>query len=879
MKGGFVTRSGSKRGVAPPRASVNQEAMVRMAQRKGSDLVSSMNPEAVHPAMAPLCQEGAEAYVLLDRPSPTVDATGRIQDGAAGRYLLDVARSVGLSVAVDHVCRTMPPENREPKKYEIEAFREDVLRSIDESGCNVVVLAGNAAVRWGLGSATPREGYETAQRRFWPMKVGDRTVMVTAIADPVHVWGMIESQDPSWNRPGWRTEEATAAFRKNLELAKAMSQALADPERSARVADVEKLKARVEVLTDYGAILEALEDIESAGKPVAYDIETTALRPYGEHARISTMSIANEDRCIAFPYRHADSGFSRAQVESIKGAMRSLFEAVPTCVAHNSPFESEWMAVEYGIDFLFDTHQSCTMQQAYILDERQGALSLNFLSLLYFGVELKSLTDVNTKFVELNNMHELLLYNGLDTLLTLMIWKRQNARLKKVPSLAFAAESQRARIRPLVVAQVKGMPVAQEVVRKQRYELEGSIQIVEGELAALPEVKKFAAATGEFNPTSVPQLLDFFEGLGHHEVEIQERDGVRRSVDEEVLAAIRASKGPGARVAEMLSEYRGLTRNAGTYIRPLDSTERDTLVFRDGHIHPQFKMSRTATGRLSAADPNVQNYPKRSAEGKRVRQCYRAPEGHVFLSIDYSQLEACVIAMLSEDPVWMGMVSSGYDAHTEWSGIVANQAPYALEKETGAKSWDEATPKQRKEYRGLIKNKLVFPAFFGASMNSIAGYLGVDQGDAKVIFDQFWSTFEGVKQWQDRLIAQYHDRRFTECATGRRRYGPFPNKSMVLNSPVQGTASDIVVEAMRRISDHAHATNQPWLHPVLNIHDDVTFIVPESELENCVPYLMQEMVKPLGPFCRVPLSVEAEVGPDWASQTEYASLRGEAWPS
>lgn len=877
MKGGFVTRSGSKRGVAPARASLNQAAMVRMAQNQGSSLVEGMNPEAVNPAMAPLCQEGAKVYVLLDRPTPTVDATGSVKEGAAGRYLLEQCRSLGLPVVVDHVCRTMPPENREPKKYELEAFRQDVLDSIEASGCNVVVVCGNMATRWAMGSATPREGYEVAQRRFWPMRVGSRAVMVTSTADPLHVWGMIEAQDPTWNRPGWRTEEATSRFRKNLELAQSMAEALDDPARSARVASIDELKAQVEVLTSYTEILEALEDIESAGKPVAYDIETTALRPYGQHARISTMSIANEDRCVAFPYRHADSGFSRAQVESIGGAMRSLFEAVPACVAHNAPFECEWMAVEYGPEFLFNTHHECTMNQAYILDERQGALSLNFLSLLYFGLELKTLTDVNTKFVELNNMHELLLYNGLDTLLTLMIWKRQTRRIKKVPSLEFAAESQRSRIRPLVLAQVKGMPVAQDVVRKQRFELEGSIQIVETELAALPEVKKFAAETGEFNPTSVPQLLDFFEGLGHHEVEIQERDGVRRSVDEEVLAAIRASKGPGARVAERLSEYRALTRNAGTYIRPLDAAEPDTLVFRDGNVHCQFKMTRTGTGRLSAADPNLQNYPKRSADGKRVRQCYRAPEGHVLLSVDYSQLEACVIAMLSEDPVWMGMVSSGYDAHTEWAEIVANQAPYALEKAVGAKSWDEATPKQRKEYRGLIKNKLVFPAFFGASLNSVAGYLDIDVADAKVVFEQFWDTFQGVKQWQDRLVGQYHARRFTECATGRRRYGPFPNKSVVLNSPVQGTACDIVIEAMTRISDHAHATNQPWLHARIQIHDDLTFIIPEEHLESSVAYIMEEMVKPLGPFCRVPLSVEAEVGTDWSNQKEYASLRGEAW--
>lgn len=877
MKGGFVTRSGSKRGVAPARASLNQAAMVRMAQSRGASLVDGMNPGAVTPNVPPLCQPGAKAYVLLDRPSPTVDATGQISDGAAGRYLLDQCRAVGLPVVVDHICRTMPPDNREPQKYEVEAWRGEVLAAIEASDCNVVVVCGNMAVRWAMGTASPREGWETAQRRFWPMKVGDRTVMVTAVADPLHVWGLIESQDPTWNRPGWRTEEATSRFRKNLELAQSMAKALDDPDRQARVADIDQLKSRVEVLTSYSDIMLALEDIEAAGKPVAYDIETTALRPYGEHARISTMSIANEDRCIAFPYRHADSGFSRAQVEAIGGAMRSLFEAVPACVAHNAPFECEWMAVEYGTDFLFDTHHECTMNQAYVLDERQGALSLNFLSLLYFGVELKSLTDVNTKFVELNNMHELLLYNGLDTLLTLMIWKRQTARLRKVSSLEFANESQRARIRPLVVAQVKGMPVAQEVVRKQKFELEGSIQILETEIAALDVVKQYIADNGEFNPTSVPQLLDLFESLGCHQIEIQERDGVRRSVDEEVLQAIRAEKGPGAALAEMLTEYRALTRNAGTYIRPLDIGERDTLVYRDGHIHPQFKMTRTATGRLSAADPNVQNYPKRSAEGKRIRQCYRAPEGHVILSIDYSQLEACVIAMLSEDPVWMGMVSEGYDAHSEWAEIVARQAPYALLKDVGAASWDEATPKQRKEYRGLIKNKLVFPAFFGASLSSVAGYLGLEQGDAKVVFDQFWDTFAGVKQWQDRLVDQYHQRRYTECATGRRRYGPFSNKSMVLNSPVQGTASDIVVESMRRISDHAHATNQPWLHPVLNIHDDVTFIVPKAELENCVPYLMEEMTKPLGPFCRVPLSVEAEIGDDWASQKEYASHRGQAW--
>lgn len=878
MKGGFVTRSGGKRGIAPARVQVNKAAMVKMASKIGERAADSMNPEAKTPGMAPHLPEDAEVYFVGESPSAHADEVGDIKAGAFGRKVLDSCRAQGIVPALDHACRTLAPSGG-LEKYQVEAFRESVESSIDSTDCKLIVGCGNLGSQWLLGSSMPTGGsgsepYEIVRGRFFPVIIKGKVYMATVIQSPERL--AYEFANMKYKRPGWRLEESDAIFSRDMEMIAAMVRKL-DKSGAPKVPSAEQLKAKVEVLTDTAEILSALEGMKLDNLPIAYDIETTALRPYSESSRISTMAIASDKRCIAFPYRHADSGFGKNSVESIKSAMEDLFISAPVCVAHNAPFELEWMGVEYGIDFLFQMKSDCTLQQAYILDQRGGAMSLNWLSVQYFGLHLKSLTDVNTKYVELNNMHELLVYNGLDALVTLKLWQRQSKRLERNPSLRFAADSQNRRVRTLVVAQIQGMPVDQEQVKRQKFQLEGSVQILEKEIMELPVVRQYSEDHGQFNPLSGVQLTNLFESIGHKEIEVEERGEIKRSVDSDVLSKIAASGGPGAALALSVVELRAISKNAGTYIGPLDKSSEVSIVHEDGLVHPQFKVSRTSTGRLSCADPNIQNYPKRTEDGKRIRTCYAAPEGHSIVSVDYSQLEACVIAMLSEDPVWMGMVSEGYDAHMEWSEIVAKQAPYALKADTGAESWDQATKKQRKEYRGLIKNKLVFPAFFGATQFSISGYLGITESDAATIFEQFWSTFSGVKAWQDRLVDQYKQRRYTECATGRRRYGPLSNKSMVLNSPVQGTASDIVVESMCRISDYAQATGRKWLHPRVNIHDDITFILPNDKLEKAVGYIMREMTKPIGPWCRVPLSVEAEVGPNWAEMETFAAHRGMTW--
>jgi DNA polymerase-1 len=168
----------------------------------------------------------------------------------------------------------------------------------------------------------------------------------------------------------------------------------------------------------------------------------------------------------------------------------------------------------------------------------------------------------------------------------------------------------------------------------------------------------------------------------------------------------------------------------------------------------------------------------------------------------------------------------------------------------------------------LVKNKLVFPAFYGASAKSIAGYLtgafGCEVAEDFVddILDKFWHVLSGMKRWQDKLVKQYYEVGYVTTLGGRKHRYPL-NPNQVINHPFQGTAAELVSDAMVRLSYLAVQTGEWHLHPVLNIHDDLTFFVPENKLYKALEVIIKEMLVFDFPWVNVPLSLEISVGHNW----------------
>jgi DNA polymerase I len=192
-----------------------------------------------------------------------------------------------------------------------------------------------------------------------------------------------------------------------------------------------------------------------------------------------------------------------------------------------------------------------------------------------------------------------------------------------------------------------------------------------------------------------------------------------------------------------------------------------------------------------------------------------APKGYVLAAFDYGQLEGCTAAMCSRDKVLVKALWEDYDIHMEWAVKTAKLYP-------------DIPHDNMKVFRSIIKNKLIFPAIFGAQNESIAGYLNMPDHVIEKLMDEFWTTFHRLKQWQDRLMKTYYEVGYVESPAGRRHHYLL-TRNQAINHPVQSFACDIVCDAVVRLSMEARATGNWHLHPVLNIHDDLTFVLGPAD--------------------------------------------------
>jgi DNA polymerase I-like protein with 3'-5' exonuclease and polymerase domains len=253
----------------------------------------------------------------------------------------------------------------------------------------------------------------------------------------------------------------------------------------------------------------------------------------------------------------------------------------------------------------------------------------------------------------------------------------------------------------------------------------------------------------------------------------------------------------------------------------------------------------------------MQNFPQR--KDSWIRKQIVAPKGHVFVALDYGQLEGCTAAMVSKDKVLVKALWEDYDIHMEWAQKLA-----ARYSEIGVAD---------KALRARVKNKLVFPAIFGAKNSSIADYLKVPEDVIDDIMDEFWETFDGLAEWQDALMQHYYEHGWVASPTGRRHHYPL-TRNQAINHPVQSFACDIVCYAMNELSARAVETGQWHLHPVLNIHDDLTFVIPDNDdiLEEAITTIYKVMLTPPYKEVNVPLSVSVSVGPAWYGMQEIGKF-------
>jgi len=358
------------------------------------------------------------------------------------------------------------------------------------------------------------------------------------------------------------------------------------------------------------------------------------------------------------------------------------------------------------------------------------------------------------------------------------------------------------------------------------------------------ELDIYKAAGGEFNIGSTPQLRTvLFERL---KLPVQKRTKTGASTDVEELEQLAAM---GHEVPRLLIEYRELSKLQSTYVDALPGY----INTQTGRVHTSFNQTGAATGRLSSSNPNLQNIPVRTPRGGEIRRAFVAPPGHLLLAADYSQVELRLLAHLSEDPAFVAAFQRGGDIHRQTAAVIFGVPE---ERVTG-------------EMRARAKT-INFATIYGQGALALSRQLGITLEEAKAFIKQYFERFAGVRAWLDRTIDEARQRGFVETLFGRRRYIPelrdrnfsiraFGERTAT-NSPLQGSAADLIKVAMIRI--HA-SLDQADLRAkmLLQVHDELVFEIPEAERAVAAALVKREMEDVAS--LRVPLVVSVGAGKNW----------------
>ncbi len=304
----------------------------------------------------------------------------------------------------------------------------------------------------------------------------------------------------------------------------------------------------------------------------------------------------------------------------------------------------------------------------------------------------------------------------------------------------------------------------------------------------------------------------------------------------------------------MIAKYRELAKLASTYIEPLIKQVNP----KTGRIHTSYSQTLVATGRLSSSNPNLQNIPAGSDHGIKVRSAFVAPQGKVFLSADYSQIELRVLAHMTKDKALVDAFLHDRDIH----------------KQTASQLFDVPLDKVTHEQRQIGK-KINFSIIYGLTPYGLAKDLGIKPGEAKEYIDKYFQQYTGVAKWIEKTVEYAQENGYVQTLMGRRRYVPDINeqnktlfqaaKRIATNSPIQGTSAEIIKLAMIEI-DKIIAENRLEAVIVLQIHDELVLELPKDELDK-VGKMVEKVMNNVVEWA-IPLKTTIRTGKNWEQITK-----------
>ena len=509
-------------------------------------------------------------------------------------------------------------------------------------------------------------------------------------------------------------------------------------------------------------------------------------------------------------------------------------------ILEEKPIIGQHIKFDRNVLVNYDIHlniiENDTMMMSYVLDSTATRHNLDDMANHYLNLKTTTFEEVAGKGVKQLTFNKVNLdvasdYAAEDADITLQMYDNIGEHLKKQKSLEKVLKDIELPLIPVLSdMEQKGTVIDSDILSLQSKNLGQRINGL--------EEQAFSKAGKEFNLSSPKQLQEILFDEMNIPV-IEKTPGGQPSTAESVLQELAKQY----ELPQVILEHRTLSKLKSTYTDRLPEQISD----KTGRVHSTFHQAVTTTGRLSSSDPNLQNIPIKTEEGRMIREAFVAPKGFDLISIDYSQIELRIMAHLSKDESLITAFENGEDIHS------------ATAKEVFGSADEQARRSAKAINFGLI---------YGMSAFGLGKALGVTRPEAADYIASYFGKYPGVKTYMDEMKAKAKDQGYVETAFGRRLYLPgihsgrtrMAAERAAINAPMQGTAADIMKLAMINMHDYIKGTGKD-IHLILQVHDEVIVECPESYTKNTLKALeqiMSEVTK-----LSVPLVVESGVAANW----------------
>ena len=573
----------------------------------------------------------------------------------------------------------------------------------------------------------------------------------------------------------------------------------------------------------------------------AFDTETTSLNYLD--ARIVGLSFAVKAGEAAYlPLTHDYAGApEQLNIDEVLALFKPILED-PTQfkVGQNLKYDRH-ILLNHGIDLQGIQHD--TMLQSYVLDSTATRHDMDSLAEKYLGrntIHFEDIAGKGKKQLTFNQvgLEEAGPYAAEDADITLQLHQTLWPQIQAIPALVDVYQKLEMPLLPVInTLERNGVNIDIWMLQQQSDELAQKIDKL--------EQQAWIVAGEEFNLGSPKQL----QVILYEKLELPILKKTPKGQPSTAEAVLQELADDGHELPQVIMNYRSLSKLKSTYTDRLPEQVNRTT----GRVHTSYHQAVTATGRLSSSDPNLQNIPIRSEEGRRIREAFVAPDGCTLLAADYSQIELRIMAHLSQDPGLLKAFAAGEDIHRHTASEIFNV------------TLEQVTTDQRRSAKAIN-----FGLIYGMSAHGLSKQLGIERHQAAEYMTTYFERYPGVKNYMNSTREQAKLDGYVETIFGRRLYLPEINSSngmrrqyaerTAINAPMQGTAADIIKRAMIDIQTWLIESNSK-IRMIMQVHDELVFEVPSEQINDAKKTIEQYMEK--AAELAVPLEVGIGTGDNW----------------